>query len=173
MPSQRDPQNPKNLTKSAKWHPQAPFESSLGRFHFRNGFQVVSRDLRNLKNDGFTSVKPSFSEIHSDLKMVTFGHLFEPFWDHFPSHGLPNGTQSGQKDSFKKHQKKLTSFRSQTDPKKTSKMGCHFLPFWVLDRFWSSFVSWPAPDPHFGHFCVIFSIIFSTFKTVFTWSFKH
>ena len=105
MASQRDPQNHKNLTKSAKWHPQTPFESSFGRFHFRKGFQAVSKDLQNLKNDGFTIVKPSFSEIHSDLKMVSFGPLFGPFWDHFPSHALSNGAQSGKKDPFKKHQK--------------------------------------------------------------------
>ena len=100
MASQRVLQNLKNLTKSAKLETRTPFEGSLGRFHFRNGFQVVSRDLRNLKNDSFTLVKPSFSEIHSDLKMVTFGHLFGPFWDHFPSHEVPNGAQSGKKDSF-------------------------------------------------------------------------
>ena len=105
MASQRDPQNLKNLTKSAKLETRTPFESSLGRFHFRNGFQVVSRDLRNLKNDGFTLVKPSFSEIHSSLEMVTFGHLLGAFWHHFPSHEVPNGAQSGKKDPFKKEQK--------------------------------------------------------------------
>ena len=110
MASQRDPQNLKNLTKSAKLETRTPFESSLGRFHFRNGFQVVSRDLRNLKNDGFTLVKPSFSEIHSDLKMVSFGHLFGPFWDHFPSHALSNGAQSGNKDPFKKTLKTTIKF---------------------------------------------------------------
>ena len=57
MASQRDPQNLKNLTKSAKLEPRTPFESSLGRFHFRNGFQVVSREVRNLKKDGFALVK--------------------------------------------------------------------------------------------------------------------
>ena len=105
MVSQRDPQNLKNLTKSAKWHPQTPFESSFGRFHFRKGFQVVPKDLQNLKNHSFTLVKPLFLEIHSDLKIVFFGHLFGPFWHHFPSHGLPNGAQSGKKDPFKKQQK--------------------------------------------------------------------
>jgi hypothetical protein len=54
MASQRDPQNLKNLTKSAKWQPRTPFESSFGRFHFRKGFQVAPKDLQNLKNDGFT-----------------------------------------------------------------------------------------------------------------------
>ena len=117
MASQMDPQNLENLTKSAKLETRTPFESSLGRFHFRNGFQVVSGDLRNLKNDGFTLVKPSFSEIHSDLKMITFGHLFGPFWDHFPSHGLPKNAQSGKKDAFKKHQKNIPILR----PKLTSK----------------------------------------------------
>ena len=107
MASQRDPQNHQNLTKSAKWHPQTPFESSIGRFHFRQGFQVVSQDLQNLKNDGFTLVKPSFSEIHSDLKMVSFGHLLGPFWDHFLSHALPNGAQSGKKDPSKTIEKSI------------------------------------------------------------------
>ena len=105
MVSQRDPQNLKNLTKSAKWHPRTPFESSFGRFHFRKGFQALSKDLQNLKNHGFTIVKPLFSEIHSGLKIVSFGHLFGPFWDHFPSHELPNGAQSAKKDPFKKQQK--------------------------------------------------------------------
>ena len=105
MASQRDPQNLKNLTKSAKCHPQTPFESSFGRFHFRKGFQVVPKDLQNLKNHSFTIVKPLFSEIHSGLKMVSFGHLFGPFWDHFPSHALPNDAQCGKKDPFEKHQK--------------------------------------------------------------------
>ena len=105
MASQRDPQNLKNLTKSAKWHPQTPFERSFGRFHFRKGFQTVSQDLQNIKNNCFTSVKPSFSEIHSDLKMVSFEHLFGPFWDHFPPHELPNGAQSAKKELFKKQQK--------------------------------------------------------------------
>ena len=111
MASQRDPQNLKNLTKSAKWHPRTPFERSFARFHIRNGFQVVSRDLLNLKNDGFTLVKPLFSEIHSDLKMVSFGILFGSFWEHFPSHALPNGAQSAKKDPFKKQQKKQSNFR--------------------------------------------------------------
>ena len=105
MASQRDPQNPKNLTKSAKWHPQTPFESSFGRFHFRKGFQVVPRHLHNLKNHGFTMVKPLFSEIHSALKMVSLRHLFGPFSDHFLLHELPNGAQSTKKDPFKKQQK--------------------------------------------------------------------
>ena len=105
MASQRDPQNLKNLTKSAKWSSQTPFESSFARFPFRNAFQVVPRDLPNLKNDGFTIVKPLFSEIHSALKMVSFGHLFGPFWHHFPPHELPNGAQSAKKEPFKKQQK--------------------------------------------------------------------
>ena len=41
MASQRDPQNLKNLTKSAKLKTQTSFESSLGRFHFRNGFPFL------------------------------------------------------------------------------------------------------------------------------------
>ena len=98
MASHRDPQNLKNLIKSAKWHPQTPFQSSFGRFHSRKGFQVVPKDLQNLKNHGFTIVKPLFSEIHPSLKMVSFGHLFGPFWDHFPSHALPNGAQSAKKE---------------------------------------------------------------------------
>ena len=102
MASQRDPQNLKNLTKSAKWHPQTPFESSFGRSHFTKGFQVVPKDLQDLKNPSFTIVKPLFSEIHSGLKMVSFGHLFGPFWDHFGHHGLPNGAQSAKKDPFEK-----------------------------------------------------------------------
>ena len=105
MVSQRDPQNLKNLTKSAKWEPQMPFETSFASFHFRKGFQVVSRHLQNLKNHGFTIVKPLFSEIHSGLKMVSFGHLFGPFWHHFPLHELPNGAQSAKKEPFKKQQK--------------------------------------------------------------------
>jgi len=117
MASQRDPQNLKNLTKSAKWHPQTPFESSFGRFHFRKGFQALSKDLRNLKNDGFTKVKPLFSEIHSALKMVSFGHLFGPFWHHFPPHELPNGAQSAKKDPFKKQQKNDQILGSKMTPK--------------------------------------------------------
>ena len=121
MASQRDPQNLKNLTKSAKWLPRTPFES-FGCFHFRKGFQVVPKDVQNLENDCFTIVKQLFSEIHSDLKMVSFGHLFGPFWDHFPSHALPNGAQSGKKDPFRKHKKKQSNFKTQTDPKMTSQM---------------------------------------------------
>ena len=117
MASQRDPQNLKNLTESAKGHPQTPFESSIGRFHFRQGFQVVSQDLQNLKNDGFTLVKPSFSEVHSSLKMVSFGPLFGPFWHHFPYHELPNGAQSGKKDPFKNHQKNYQILRPKLTPK--------------------------------------------------------
>ena len=117
MASQRDPQNPKNPTKSAKLEPRTPFESSLGRFHCRKGFQVVPKDLQNLKIDSFTFVKPLFSEIHSDLKMVSFGHLFGPFWDHFPSHAVPNGAQSGKKDPFKKHQKNYQILGTKLTPK--------------------------------------------------------
>ena len=117
MASQRDPQNLKNLTKSAKLEPRTPFESSLGRSHCRKGFQVVPKDLQNLKNDSFTYVKPLFSEIHSDLKMVSFGHLFGPFWDHFPSHVPPNDDQSGKKDAFKKHQKNYQILRPKMTPK--------------------------------------------------------
>ena len=122
MASQRDPQNLKNLTKSTKWESQTPFESSFAHFHFRNGFQVVPRDLRNLKNDGFTVVKPLFSEIRPGLKMVTFGHLLGAFWHHFPSHGLPNGAQSAKKDPFKKQQKNDQILGSKLTPKMTSKM---------------------------------------------------
>ena len=105
MASQRDPQNLKNLTRSAKWQPQTPPQSSLVRFRFRKGFQVVPKDLQNLKNHSFTIVKPLFSEIHPSLKTVTFGQLLGAFWHHFPSHELPNGAQSAKKDPFKKHQK--------------------------------------------------------------------
>ena len=117
MASQRDPQNLKNLTKSANLDPQTPFESYFGPFHFRKGSQAVSRDLQNLKNDGFTSVKPLFSEIHSDLKMVSFGYLFGPFWHHFPSHAPPNDAQSGKKDAFKKQQKNYQILRPKLTPK--------------------------------------------------------
>ena len=117
MASQRDPQNLKNLTKSANLDPQTPFESSFGPFHFRNGFQAVSQDLQNLKNDGFTLVKPSFSEIHSDLKIVSFGPLFGPFCDHFPSHELPNGAQSVKKDPCEKQQKKHQILDPKLPPK--------------------------------------------------------
>ena len=122
MASQRDPQNLKNLTKSAKWHPQRPFESSFGRFHFRKGFQVVPRDLQNLKNYSFTKVKPSFSEIHSSLEMVTLGHLLGAFWHHFPSHGLLNCARSGKKDPFEKPQKNNQILRPKLTPKMTSKL---------------------------------------------------
>ena len=44
-------------------------------------------------------------QIHSALKMVSFEHLFEPFWHHFPPHELPNGAQSAKKEPFKKQQK--------------------------------------------------------------------
>ena len=117
MASQRDPQNLKNLTKSAKWHPQTPFESSFGRFHFRKGSQALSKDLQNLKNHSFTLVKPLFSEIHSDLKMVTFGQLLGAFWHHFPSHELPNGAQSAKKDPFKKQQKNNQILEVKLAPK--------------------------------------------------------
>ena len=122
MVSQRDPQNPKNLTKSAKWHPQTPFQSSFGRFHSRKGFQVVPKDLQNLKNHGFTIVKPLFSEIHPSLKMVSLGHLLEPFWDHFPSHALPNGAQSGKKHPFRKHKKNYQILGAKMTSKMTLKM---------------------------------------------------
>ena len=82
-----------------------PFESSFARSQFRKRFQVVSKHLQNLKNDGFTIVKQLFSEIHSSLKMITFGHLFGAFWHHFPPHELPNGAQSAKKEPFKKQQK--------------------------------------------------------------------
>ena len=117
MASQRDPQNLKNLTKSAKWDSRMPFESSFARFHFRHGFQVVPRDLQNLKNHGFTLVKQSFSEIHSSLEMVTFGLILGAFWHHFPSHGLPNGAQSGKKDPFKKQQKNDQILEAKLAPK--------------------------------------------------------
>ena len=117
MASQRDPQNLKNLTKSAKWTSQTPFESSFGSFHFRKGFQVVPKDLQNLKNDSFTIVKPLFSETHPSLKKVTFGHLFGPFWDHFPLHKLPNGAQSTKKDPFKKQQKNDQILDAKLAPK--------------------------------------------------------
>ena len=55
----------------------------------------------------------------------------------------------------------------------TSKMRIPFLVFGVLDRFRSPFGSRPAPDPHFGHFLVIFLTNFITFKPVFNWKFKH
>ena len=58
MASQRDPQNLKNLTKSAKWVPRTPFESSFGRFHFRKGFKVVPKDLQNLKNHDLLKKNP-------------------------------------------------------------------------------------------------------------------
>ena len=109
MASQRDPQNLKNLTKSAKWHPQTPFESSFGRFHFRKGFQVVPKDLQNLKNHSFTIVKPLFSEINSDLKMVSFGHLFGPFWHHFPPMSSPMAPKV-PKRSLSKNNKKTIKF---------------------------------------------------------------
>ena len=117
MASQRNPQNLKNLTKSAKWGSQTPFETSFARFHFRKGFQVVPRDLQNLKNHSFTIVKPLFSEIHSSLKIVTFGHLLGAFWHRFPSHELPNGAQSAKKDPFKKQQKNYQILGSKLTPK--------------------------------------------------------
>ena len=117
MASQKDLQNLKNLTKSAKWHPQTPFESSFGRFHFRKGFQALSKDLQNLKNHSLTLVKPLFSEIHSGLKMVSFGHLFGPFWHHFPPQELPNGAQSDKKEPFKKQQKNDQILEAKLAPK--------------------------------------------------------
>ena len=105
MASQRDPQNHKNLTKSAKWHLQTAFESSFGRSHFRNGSQALSKDLQNLINHGFTLVKSLFSEIHSGFKMVSFGHLFGPFWHHFPAHELSNDPQSAKKVRSKNKKK--------------------------------------------------------------------
>ena len=117
MASHRDLQNLKNLTKSAKWHPQTPFQSSFGRFHSRKGFQVVLKDLQNLKNHSFTFVKQLFSEIHPSLKMVSFGHLFGPFWDHFPSHALPNGAQSAKKEPSKKQPKNDQILEAKLAPK--------------------------------------------------------
>ena len=105
MVSQSDPQKLEYLTKSAKWHPQTPFESSFGRSHFRKGFQVGPKDLQILKNHSFALVKQLFSEIHPSLKIVTFVQLLGAFWHHFPSHELPNGAQSAKKDPFKKQQK--------------------------------------------------------------------
>ena len=94
MASQRDPQNLKNLSKSAKWQPQTHFGSSFGGFHLRKGFQVVSKDPQNLQSHSFTIVKPLFSEIHPDLKIIAFGHLFGPFWDHpMPSPMAPKVTK--------------------------------------------------------------------------------
>ena len=117
MASQRDPQNLKNLTKSANLDPQTPFESSFGPFYFRKGSQAVSQDLQSLRNDGFTLVKPSFSEIRFGLEMITFGHLLGAFLHHFPFHGLLNGVQSVQKDSFKKQQKNDQILEAQLAPK--------------------------------------------------------
>ena len=124
--SQRDPQNLKNLTKSANWHSRTPFESSFGRFHCSKGFQVVPKDLQNLKNDSFTLIKPLFSEIHPSLKMVTFGPLLGAFWHHFPSHGLPNGAHSAKKDLSKNIKKQET----QVAPRKLRKLVA--VPKWIL-----------------------------------------
>ena len=117
MASQRDPQNLKNLIKSAKWKPQTPFQSSLVRFCFRKGFKVLPKDLQNLKNYSFTMVKLTFSAIHSSLKMVTLGHLLRAFWFHFGHHGLPNDVQSGKKGSFEKHQKNYRILDTKLTPK--------------------------------------------------------
>ena len=117
MVSQRDPQNLKNLTKSAKWDPQIPFESSFARFQFRKKFQVVSRHLQNLKNVSFTVVKQLFSEIHSTHKIVSFEPLLGAFWHHFRSHCLPNGAQSGKKDPFKKQRKNNQILGPKLTPK--------------------------------------------------------
>ena len=117
MVSQRDPQNLKNVTKSTKWDPQTPFESSFARFHFRKGFQVVPRDLQNLKNDCFTKVKQLFSEIHSTHKVVSSGPLLGAFWHHFRSHCLPHGAQSDKKDPFKKQQKNYQILKPKLAPK--------------------------------------------------------
>ena len=94
-----------------------PFESSFGRFHFRKGFQVVPKDLQNLENHSFTTVKPLFSEIHSSLKIVSLGHLLGAFWDRFGQHGLPNDGQSSKKDPFKKHQKNYQIPDTKLTPK--------------------------------------------------------
>ena len=117
MASQRDPQNLKNLTKSAKWHLQTPFESSFGRFHCRKGFQADFKDLQNFENHGFTFVKQLFSEIHPSLKMVSFAYLLGPFWHRFLSHELPNGAQSAKKDPFKKRQKNNQILEAKLTPK--------------------------------------------------------
>ena len=109
MVSQRDPQNLKNLTKSAKWEPQMPFESAFARFQFRKGFQIVSRHLQNLKNDCFTIVKQLFSEIHSTLKMSSFGPCLGAFWHHFPSHELPNEPKTAKR-ILSKNVKKTIKF---------------------------------------------------------------
>ena len=93
------------------------FESSFARFHVRNGFQVVSRDLLNLKNDGLTLVKPLFSEIHTSLEMVTFDHVLRASWHHFSSHELPNGAQSAKKDPLKKLQKNDQILETELTPK--------------------------------------------------------
>jgi hypothetical protein len=99
--------------------------------------------------------------------MVSFGHLFGPFWDHFPSHALPNGAQSAKKDPFRKHQKNYQILGAKMTPKMTSKTVEHYLSLGVLDRFRSPFGSRPAPDPHFGHFWVLFWNRFDYFQTCF------
>ena len=99
---------PKGPSKSQKSHqiskmaPSNTFGELLWPLSFQKGFPSRSQGPQNVKNDSFTIVKPLFSEIHSSLKMITFGHLFGPFWDHFGHHGLPNGAQSAKKEPFKK-----------------------------------------------------------------------
>ena len=117
MASHRDPRNLKNRIKSAKWHPQTPFQSSFGRLRSRKGSQVVPKDLQNLKNHSFTTVNPLFSEIHPSLKTVTFGQLLGAFWHHFPSHELPNSAQNAKKDPFKKQQKNYQILEAKLAPK--------------------------------------------------------
>ena len=143
MASQRDPQNLKNRTKSAKWHPRTPFESSFGRFHFRKGFQVVPKDLQNLKNHSLTKVKPLFSENLPALKLVSFGHLLGSLLVPFPLPWLPDGAQSCKKDPFKKHKKNYQILSTKLTPKRPPKWGDSFdiLGFWIDSGPHS------APDP--------------------------
>ena len=60
--------------------------------------------------------------------MVSFGHLFGPFWDHFPSHALPNGAQSAKKELSEKIEKNYEILGAKMTPKMTSKMVCQILP---------------------------------------------
>ena len=145
-------------------------ESSFGRFHFRKGFQVVPKDLQNLKNHGFTNIKQLFSEIHSGLEMVSFGHLFGPFWDHFPSHELPNGAQSAKKDPFRKHQKNYQILGAKMTPKMGSKSdlaaNCYlaslFSPFWLqLASFWAPFCC--LLPPFSDHLGIIFHSVLDSY----------
>ena len=71
------------------------------------GFQVFPRDLQNLENDGFTIVKPLFSEMHLGLKKWRRGTPKVDFQAPFGPLGPTFGASSAHKVSPKTHWREL------------------------------------------------------------------